>query len=825
MADQKNSAPPARNMPPATQMRPSPAHDPRAAKKKPSGFSSLPFWSGIFLSMAWIVGVVLVVAQAGPTHSFGGLSLTNWAIAISAIASPVALIWMMTAYLQRAADVQSIAEPLRRQLTLITGESGAAEARIRRFNQAIREQLELLRTVQDTSHDDLATIMDRVRQHRNDLEHFEHESIGHVKQIQDIVRNNMQHVEQVLEDKFTMMRVLDERLMQSGDSVARQTESASGHIAELLDLIESNAQRLTSALERTMQDSKKLSDTSRAQEASLMTAAESAAETLSGVSGKIDLSVARFLERAGAARSEAEHLASTLDTQARALDEFGNTLPVRVSEAEAVLRNVADRLYSSEQLAREQAVNLSEKLAQQTDGLQKFLDRLSERLGGFDGSLQKRHDDLDKLLARLGSTTDTFVQRWEGSITDLSGRTDHCLQRFTAVNDDTRRGADEVIGQMGAAAERYETAARRMQALSAESGAQLKAIAAEVSSQLAQFESLRTASQQAGQDVENRANAALQNLQHVLERLLSAREATQTIGETLVKDLYNAVDQNEQLIGRLNESAQMSVRALGIAAESLGRQEGELAGQARAAESMLQEAMAQTQSRAAAAEKGLRDQAAALMQLLGETQGKISSTEEKLQNFSTQTIAPIQAAIQQVDGSTDKGLQAMGRYGEGLQEQLSRLQQFTTRVGGMSEDLSRLTGDNLAALEQLNSRFIAVRTAQEETARQTIDQFGSMADRLQREVGALGDQSAQAVATLQQAAIRVGEQSSQLVQEAQSSGSQMQIVTTALQNEASQIRSILQKQADELGDEPLDGADGNGVAAAVLQPAGELAED
>jgi small subunit ribosomal protein S1 len=32
-------------------------------------------------------------------------------------------------------------------------------------------------------------------------------------------------------------------------------------------------------------------------------------------------------------------------------------------------------------------------------------------------------------------------------------------------------------------------------------------------------------------------------------------------------------------------------------------------------------------------------------------------------------------------------------------------------------------------------------------------------------------------------------------------------------------------QADELGDGPLDGADGNGIAAAVLQPAGELAED
>ena len=37
-------------------------------------------------------------------------------------------------------------------------------------------------------------------------------SIHQVKEIQTIVRENMSHIEQMMEDKFTMMRVLDERL-------------------------------------------------------------------------------------------------------------------------------------------------------------------------------------------------------------------------------------------------------------------------------------------------------------------------------------------------------------------------------------------------------------------------------------------------------------------------------------------------------------------------------------------------------------------------------------------------------------------------------------
>lgn len=800
MVDPKSPASPAsspvRTLPPtATPQAKAPGA--KSVSAKPN-FSSLPFWFGLLLSVVWVGLVVLIVASSGPAHTFGGLPLVNWAIGVSAIVSPVALVWMVTAYLQRAADIQSIAEPLRRQLIMITGESGVAEARIRRFNQAIREQLDLLKSAQTASKDDLAILMDRVRQHRNELERFEHDSIHQVKEIQEIVRRNMQHVEQLMEDKFTMMRILDDKLVQSGDAVARQTESTHDQVKALLEAIDSNNEQLSVALAQATQNSQKLADTSRLQEASLLTAAESAAETLNSVSSKIDLSIARFLERAGIAREEGERLAGALDAQTRSLDEFSNTLPARVSEAEAVLRGVADRLYASEQLAREQAVTLSEKLALQVDGLQQTLDRFTSRLSGIDHGLQQRQTDLDGILERIGSTSETFSQRWENSISDINARTDDSLNRLMTVNEDARKGADVVAALLGATAERYESAASRIKVMSEEGATQVKSMAGEIAAQLAQFESLREASRQVGHEVETRAATAMQNLQHVLERLLAAREATQAVGDTLVKDLYGAVDQNEALITRLNEAAQMSVRALGIAAETLGRQEGELSTQTRAAEAMLQEAMMQMQARAATAERGLRDQAAGLMNLLVEAQEKLNATDQKMQEFTTSTVVPIQQAIGRIDASADQGLLSMSRYGDGLQEQLGRLEQFNSRVSEMGGTLGRVTGETLSSIEQMNSRFVAVRTAQEETARQTLEQFAGLADRLQREIAGLGDKTGEAVVTLQQAAARVGEQSNQLLQDAQNSGSQMQIVTSALQNEAAQIRAILQKQADDL---------------------------
>src|SRR5262249_40393572 len=153
-----------------------------------------------------------------------------------------------------------IAEPLRRQLAMITGESGAADARVRRFNQGVREQIELLKTAQNVSREDFSALMERVMKHRDELDQFEQVSIQQVKEIQEITRRNMQQVENMMDDKFTMMRILDERLMQSSDTVARQAETVRGHVAGLLDEVDGRTQQVVDALERSLRDSKRLGD-------------------------------------------------------------------------------------------------------------------------------------------------------------------------------------------------------------------------------------------------------------------------------------------------------------------------------------------------------------------------------------------------------------------------------------------------------------------------------------------------------------------------------------------------------------------------------------
>jgi len=772
----------------------------RASSRK-RNYSTTPFWTGMGLSIMWVAVVAFAMTQSGAAQTFAGLPLANWAIGISAIISPVAMIWMIAAYLQRAADVQSVTEPLRRQLAMITGESGAAEVRVRRFNQAIKEQLELLRSTKHIGDDELLAIMDRINEHKSDLENFEQHSLFQVKEIQDVIRRSMQHIEQLMEDKFAMLRILDNKLVQSGDDVARQTESIRENVATLLSEVESNAVIVASSVERAMHDSKKLSDTARAQETSLLSAAESAATTLDELSTKIDTNIAHFLGRAGMAREEAERLASALDTQTRSLDEFSNMLPSRISEAESVLRGVADRLYASEQFAREQAINLSEKLETQIDSMQALMDRFTARVGEIDGNLQQRRTDLDGLVVRISGASNDMAQQLDTSIENLRTRADGALEKFGEANQEARKGTDAIAAQLAETAARYEAATRHLGTVSEANSSQLRTITQEITEQLSQFTALQHASQQAGHEVQLRASTALQNLQQVLERLLATRDATQSIGDTLTDKLRGAVDQNERVITRINEAARMTVHALGIATESLSRQENDITSQAQTAESSLRGTIQQLQEQAQSAEKAMRSQNDSLTIMLQEIRDRVDTTDKRLQDFADFAAAPVQQVVDKIELSTKQGSETIHRYGDDMQGQIERLQEFNSKISNMGQDVGRMTADTLTSIEDMNRRFELIRKDQDDLSRKTIEQFNAMADRLQSEVGTIGSKASEAASTLQQAAIQVGQQTYQLQSEAKDSEAKIQFVTSALQNEAAAMRATLEKQAADINAE------------------------
>ncbi|MGE0108274.1 MAG: hypothetical protein AB7S81_00705 [Bdellovibrionales bacterium] len=770
---------------------------PRFRKTSPN-YSTTPFWVGVLMSVAWIGSVVFAMLNSSGMNSFAGIPLTNWAIGISAIISPVAMIWMVAAYLQRAADVQSVTEPLRRQLAMITGESGAAEIRVRRFNQAIKEQLDLLKSTKHIGDGELMAIIERVNAHKADLEEFEQHSLYQVKEIQDVIHRSMDHIESLMDDKFTMLRVLDGKLVQNGDKVAEQAESMREKMTHLLEDIEKHAETVAGAVEQAMRNTQKLSDTARSQETSLLNAAETASSTLQEVSGRIDTDIAHFLGRTGLAREEAERLAAALDTQTRSLDELSSLMPARIGEAESVLRGVADRLYASEQLAREQAAALAETLEEKTGALETFLKGFTSRINEVDATMKERQTDLDGIVTKLSGAGATLGQQLENSITELSDRADSVLASFSETNEKARRSTNDIAAQLEETAARYEEATSHLETVSDANREKLKELSTEMGTQIEQFNTLHKASEQAGNEVHAKAAKALENLQAVLDKLMETRNATQSVGDILSDKLMKAATDNEGIISRIHDAAQSSIQALSIATESLTRQEGDITEKAQKAETTLRSTMAQIQHQAETSERAMRSQNDTLTALLDEMKARLDSTDQRLQDFADTATAPVQEVINKIDESTEKGRESLTQYGSDLHSQLDKLQLFNSRIGEMGLDVGKMTSDTLSSIEDLNRRFEMIRKDQDETTSTAVEQFNSMAARLQSEVDTLGNKAGEAATTLQEAAKKISEQSRHLSTETQDSGTKISAVTSVLQNEAKTIRLMLEQQSQEI---------------------------
>ncbi len=763
---------------------------------RPTNFSGVPFWVGLGLSFVWVAGVVALLVDAGSAQSMGGIPLTNLALGVSAVAAPVALIWMVTAYLQRAADVQSVAEPLRRQLLMITGESGIAEQRLRRFNQAVREQLDLLRHAQALSHEDLAAVMEGVRRAQEDMQHFEQRSAQQTEAMQAIVRKSIHHLEQMMEDKFVLMRVLDGKLTQTGEEAFQQAAAMRQQIGDLLDAMTATASGVREAVDHARHDSQKLSEEARSQETTLREAAARMSGVVQDLSGGLQQTMDRFLDKAGAARKEAERLSQAIDLQTRSLEEFSGSMPARVGEAESVLRGVAERLYASEQLARDQAVTLGATLGDQAEGFKRLFDRFGAQVQSVDGAFQRRQSDLDALLIRFGAATEDAARALDGATLGLKDRTQAALQNFTTASDEARAKAEAVGTQLATTVASYEESTRALNEAAQSHETRWRDFSEEVRARHAQFAILAETTSRAGSEIQTATGAALQNLQQVLDRLSAARETAQSVGESLAGQILQAVHQNEQAIARLNEAGRMTVHALGASVDALGRKEGDLKLSADGAEQALRQAMVHLQASVSASEEALRSRNAELIALLEAARGQLASTEGRMADFVAQASSPFNEAIQNIERLATAGLGTLDGYGTNMREQFVGLQGMHAQVEIMGTKAEALASSTLAALETLQNKFAVLRAAQDETAQAALGSLDGVAGRLRAEVDLLGDRAADATMLIADATSRFSDSARQIRTDSEESSKQVGVATTTL-IEAEQKWGTLEERLSE----------------------------
>lgn len=732
------------------------------AKPKKRDFSTVPFWLGLSLSLAWIILVAVALASAGEGRSFGGIPLVNWAIGLSAIASPIALIWMITAYLQRASDVQVMTEPLRKQLNLIIGENGIAENRVRRFNAAIREQIELLRQGSMVGEEQIVNLLQQLAWEREEVKKIATQKLSQVHEAGKIT-HAAEQFDQILTTKLQQIQEIEHKLNHSNGRMAHNTEQLRGLLQDVLEDIQIGHQNLANSIASVRINSQELRDQLRGQETDILNAQANMKSMLGDSERAFDAILGRFSERSRDAESALEDAAASLEKRIGMLERAGESLPNKIVNATEQLNKALNSYQTIEESAQAAATNAYKMLDSHAQGITQRLDNFTEKLASSDQQLASQRQALSALLDQLSTATATVSSGFADATMDLNRNTDKSLDRFHALTTQVQQEVQQLTQQLVEATQRYETAVMQASSSAETQRSRLDAAHVQLQQNMTLLQSADSQSESSMLSMQARSSATLITVQNLESKLRDLYAMIFDASTRTQQALADEAVAHQDRINALGTAAETGVATLQRATQQIGLQHDGLLTRATQSEAQLQKLVQELTALHENASERYHQQVKVMQNGLRDTAELLQAAELQLQDFSQRSLEPVAQAAERVTAAAAKGSTVVTEFAEKLAAQAATVDQYEQKIVRASDSLTTGADKSNSLISTLLSNLFSFGQHHDELNRKLETGFEQATGKLNEAMSGLEQQGGKVASHLEQASARIAAQGQNLV--------------------------------------------------------------
>lgn len=713
----------------------------RPAKRRRSSSAWLTF-SALVLTMLWFGTVGFYVIKAGGFTSFLESSGAAAIVAVTGLMlAPTALFWMIFAYIKRAYDIESAIEPLMRQLSLVTGQSGIAEGRIRRFNDALSEQVSLLKETSVVSSQSAEQALGLLERERAELEESQTTFSTRITALVETMRGQTGALDQLLQSGQQHLVTAAARTGELTEALAGETTQAEARMAEIVTAISNTLDEVERVTGDRLNDIDATIAGLADREKSLRTEAAVVTADVEESANAMVEATERFKELAASGRVEADKILATLNEQTRTIDNRTEQVRGRISETQSMMSRMADELTVA-------ALTLSNMGEQVGDGISLRVAALNDAGVALDATAAKISESLDKQLGNYGeqqSFVSTLYNELLFNLTKQSNELIKSAETLTARATETTEKVGTAVGELtrttGESLDRYETVAEKAEAQAtsvasnfnssieqyAVTARQLNTAAAELQMLATRCEEAittmdTTISERAGMldQVSNRmsntsmaikddASGLVLTLQQLTDRLETVRAAaTATSDQTVMRltDIANTAGRNLTGIEAL---ASTTIQKLSDMGSEVGRQQLLIAEQVDGIQAVL---------------AGVSDNLASrVSSILTQVERSSSNASELVEGFlhKAQQLGPDLEA--QATYATNLAAHAASAMGDQAQLFGERLGDEKGRWQAMVEDQAKAFADTYRELQQ---QMAALRDVQNELNKTTQEANGRL---------------------------------------------------------------------------------------------------
>ncbi len=756
--------------------------------KPNDSLASWPFWTGMCLTIVWFATVFFSTMGMNASGSIAGLPVTTLALGISGVIAPVAFLWMIIAYLQRASDVRAITEPLRRQLQMVLGTGANAESRVRRFNEALERQLELLRQAGDGSYDVLQNAVQVLQEEERAINSLAERSGKEIQRVAGIVRDNSEVLEDLLHDNRERFNDLSGKIAGHIATLDDRADQAAGRLGDMVDRLHLLIEQFKAAADQKLADVAQVSEKIGRQE-------KDTQESSSRMTAILD-----------AARGSASELSNVMAKNQDLLDASGQKLLVRMQEIGGQIEHFASLSDTKEARLAQSGRQLSETMTREIAALEALTNRLEAQIIAANQGIGSRTDELESRQIKLAEQAGNLMQNLQSTVTLLDTTAAEAFNKYSSVRDDVANQSERVTEQFKSSGSHYDTMAQRLETISKTVVERIAVIGGSLSTQVESIatgsERASTASQQASQNV----SYSLQQLEVMVQRIFEAEQqakesATNVIG-SMEQKFSALVAQTDQHVAKLN--------ATHTDMEDVGQK---LAERAREAEGTWQSLVQSASQQNEILQSQLRSKVDEAVALLNENAQAIEAARDSiysqveagltrsgemvdmLSKIGTVTDAPFNEAVARVKTCVEQGEAQLSNFSSALQKNAADIAELNTRLATQGESAGHKAAETLAGLDAVAARMEAIQHSNMQATQDVLLRLNHVAQQVQNRMGDISTTAESEQKRLAETVRQLSLDINGLIHDSQTADQRIRIAASLLSEQAGDVRHKLETQA------------------------------
>ncbi len=681
----------------------------RSSKFKVTSFLGMVltiFWGGLCAyyvqtNMGW----ASLLAQQ--PHILGGF--------LAGILAPIALLWMVLAYIQRGSDIHMYADALRAELQAMIFPSEERSEVIHKDIEALCEQAAELSTSSKA-------ILDSIHRARVGLR-------NEIRDFSALSKKTEFHIDRMangLSDRSTKLLELTNEIEARTTSLDAKSLSGAKAWDEAAHSILGKAGEIETALKQGAKQ--------------ILSAAEEADETTSSISDKLEKSFVVLTNSVNSVKAMTGNTVSAITEASKIIEDNRDTLGSGAEILANKAAEITDTLSSSVSVLQDSVDQMLIKTDNMEERLGARVNSLDDIMGGMDGKIEaiesmgvetanklsesmvsavsganNIESSVRRAVESLGKATMEATAQADGVLADVSEK----VSGLNEVGNHTANNMKNVLGLMEKSREQIEQAATM-------ADSQVEKLSVAVESQSKQIK-------QAQESLDDRANAIQLTMEAPLEAMIRAVDNASEKHEQIEETLSNRIVELNSASDKALENAGFIRDDLRMQAQDISTLVGQIAGHSRSIGSLMnsQKEDLSVQVRTALEEidsvgKSLESQS-----------DKLSYVAQKAEENITQLKGHITEQCEDVSEGTTNIVRGLATLDEALEEKVSSLvsrsdeaarfvEEAAETIEGAAMRIEPVYNRALIQVDEAQNRFEKMSSSFEAGSVSNLDKLKSM---------------------------------------------------------------------------------------------------